>query len=135
MYNNILVPVAPDHQEDVNEILAVARRLLADDGKITLVGVAEDVPSYVTEYVTVKPKSHVKSDVKKRLLALASEHPNVQVAVLSGKAGVMVADLAETSGADLIIISSHRPGVQDYFLGSTASCVVRRAPCAVMVMR
>ena len=72
MYNNILVPVALDHQEDVNEILAVARRLLADDGKITLVGVAEDVPSYVAQYVTVKPKSHVKSDVKKRLLALAS---------------------------------------------------------------
>ena len=48
---------------------------------------------------------------------------------------VAIAEMAEKSAADLIVINSHRPGVQDYFLGSTASRVVRRAPCAVMVLR
>ena len=42
--------------------------------------------------------------------------------------------LAETN-ADLIVINSHKPGVEDYFLGSTASRVVRRAPCSVLVLR
>jgi universal stress protein F len=33
------------------------------------------------------------------------------------------------------VIASHRPGIQDYFLGSTASRVVRHANCTVHVMR
>ena len=37
--------------------------------------------------------------------------------------------------ADLIIIASHKPGFQDYFLGSTAAKVVRHAPCSVLVVR
>ena len=39
------------------------------------------------------------------------------------------------SGADLLIIASHRPGLQDYFLGSTAAHVVRHAACSVHVIR
>jgi len=36
---------------------------------------------------------------------------------------------------DLIVIASHRPGLKDYFLGSTAGRVVRHSPCAVHVIR
>ena len=38
-------------------------------------------------------------------------------------------------GVDLIIVASHRPGLQDYFLGSTAAKVVRHAKCSVLVIR
>jgi nucleotide-binding universal stress UspA family protein len=43
--------------------------------------------------------------------------------------------VAEEKGADLIIIASHRPGLKDYFLGSTAAKVVRHAKCSVLVIR
>ena len=43
--------------------------------------------------------------------------------------------LAEESGADCIVIASHRPGFGDYLIGSTAARVVRHAPCSVMVLR
>ena len=46
-----------------------------------------------------------------------------------------IIDFATSSGIDCIVIGSHRPGLSDYFLGSTASRVVRHAPCAVHVFR
>ena len=42
---------------------------------------------------------------------------------------------AKEKNADMIIIASHRPGLQDYFLGSTAAKVVRHATCSVLVVR
>jgi len=135
MYKNIFIPVALDHELNINEMISVAQRLMSDGGKITLVSVVEQVPDYVAEYATVKSDTSVKSHMTERLQAIAAQHSDIEVAILSGKPGVVIADWAETSKADLIIIGSHRPGVQDYFLGSTASRVVRRAPCAVMVLR
>ncbi|MBT8474881.1 MAG: universal stress protein, partial [Alphaproteobacteria bacterium] len=46
-----------------------------------------------------------------------------------------ITEYADSHGCDCIIIMSHQPGLQDYFLGSTAARVVRHAHCAVHVMR
>lgn len=135
MFNNILIPVALDHDTDLDRAIAIARRLQADGGKITLVGVVEEVPAYVAEYVTVRPDTKIQGEIRDRLRAIVRGQDGIDVEVMSGKPGVAIAEMAEKTGADLIVINSHRPGVQDYFLGSTASRVVRRAPCAVMVTR
>jgi len=135
MFNSILIPIALDHDVDVPSMIATARRLLADGGLITLVAVVEDIPAYVAEYAAVKPAEHLREDLRKRLRALAKGQDDLEVAVLSGKPGVAIPDLASETSADLIVINSHKPGVEDYFLGSTASRVVRRAPCAVLVLR
>ena len=37
--------------------------------------------------------------------------------------------------ADLIVMSSHRPAMKTYFLGSNAGHVVRYAKCSVLVVR
>ncbi|MGE4611819.1 MAG: universal stress protein [Paracoccaceae bacterium] len=135
MYNNILIPIALDHEVDVNDIITVARRLRSEGGKITLVTVVEPVPSYVVEYVTINPKSVVQGEVRKRLEMIAKDYQDLELAVTAGKPGVAIAEMAEKDSVDLILIGSHRPGVADYFLGSTASRVVRRATCTVMVLR
>lgn len=135
MYSNILIPVALDHDIDVANTIAKARRLQSTGAKITLVAVIEDVPSYVAEYATVKPAKHIETSLKERLSKLAEGQDNLDVAVMYGKPGVAIPDLAEQTDADLIIVASHKPGVEDYFLGSTAARVVRRAPCAVLVLR
>ena len=41
----------------------------------------------------------------------------------------------EAIGADLIVMSSHRPAMRTYFLGSNAGHVVRYAKCSVLVVR
>jgi len=135
MYQNILIPVALDHERDVAGAVEVARRLQEDGGKITLVGVVEQVPGYVREYVVIHPDTEVTEAVRAKLREIAKTLGDLNVAVMTGKPGVAIADMANETGADLIVIGSHRPGLQDYFLGSTASRVVRRAPCAVMVLR
>lgn len=135
MYKKILIPVALDHDVNVQGTIAVARLLLAEHGKIVLVAVVEDVPVHVAEYVTVKPVEHIRENLKQRLLAIAKGQGNLEIAVLSGTPGIAIPDLASETSADLIVINSHKPGVEEYFLGSTASRVVRRAPCAVLVLR
>ncbi|WP_171182400.1 universal stress protein [Ruegeria sp. HKCCD8929] len=135
MYKNILIPVALDHDTDIQGTIAIARRLLADSGKITLVAVVEDVPVHVAEYVTFEPAEHIREDLEQRLREIAKGQGDLEVAVLSGKPGVAIPDLASETSAELIVINSHKPGMEDYFLGSTASRVVRRSHCAVLVLR
>ncbi len=56
----------------------------------------------------------------------------------AGQAMINVAKMlaaAEERNADLIVIASHRPGLQQFLLGSTASRVVRHATCTVLVKR
>jgi len=135
MYQNILMAVAPDHEGDVSGMIDRGRGLLAEDGQITLLSVVEQVPGYVAEYVTVKPEGKILNEVRARLEAITEGEPGLTVAVVSGNPGIAIPDFAEKCGADLILVASHRPGLQEYFLGSTASRVVRRAPCSVLVLR
>ena len=135
MYHHILIPLALDHDTDFRNTLETSRLLLAEGGIITLVAVVEDVPSYVAEYATVRPSHDIREQLKDRLVNLSEGHGDTEIAILAGKPGVVIPDLAAETDADLIVIGSHRPGIEDYFLGSTASRVVRRAPCAVLVMR
>lgn len=135
MYKNILIPVAVDPECNAARALDVARRLLSAGGHITLVSVVEDVPAYVVEYVAVKPARMIKEKVRKKLAECVKNESDVEIDVIEGHAAVSITKFAESHDIDLIIVDSHRPGVEDFFLGSTASRVVRRAPCAVHVLR
>jgi universal stress protein F len=135
MYKNILIPVAPEQRHDTGEALAIARRLLVEGGRITLLSVLEQVPPYAAEYL---PDNYIKKNVEEmrtRLKADAGGVKDVEIDVVSGPAGATITDYAGTHEIDLIVIASHRPGLKDYFLGSTASRVVRHAPSAVHVLR
>ncbi|MDU8945459.1 universal stress protein [Ovoidimarina sediminis] len=135
MHSHILIPVALDHEGHATSKIAIARRLLANGGRITLMTVLEDVPGFVAEFVDMKPINHLSERIKAKLDAIADGAPEIATTVVSGKAGVRVAEFARANKVDLIIVGSHSPGAQDYFLGSTASRVARRAPCSVYIMR
>ncbi len=134
-FNNILIPVAFDHDTAPVSAIELAETLLATGGTMTLVAVVEDLPSYVAEFSKVTPLDHIKAALKARLKEIAQGHPRLRAALLMGKPGVVIPDLAEETEADLVIVNSHRPDAQDYFLGGTASRVARRAPCSVLVLR
>ena len=46
-----------------------------------------------------------------------------------------VLEEAKTFGCDIIVMSSHRPAMKTYFLGSNAGHMVRYAKCSVLVVR
>lgn len=135
MYQNILVPVALDHNAHVNAALQVAQALKNEGGSITLMYVAEPLFSQASQYIPASVLEENKQRNKSELLELATSVSGVKAKMLSGSPGVTITDYAEKNGVDLIIIASHRPGLKDYFLGSTAARVVRHATCAVHVVR
>lgn len=135
MSRNILIPAALDHEDVLPRKIELAQRLLEDGGRITLLTVLENVPGFVAEFVDMKPENHVMAHVRKQLDDAHRGADNIVSVVETGKAGVVVARYAEQNKIDLIIVGSHRPGLQDYFLGSTAARIARRAHCSVYIMR
>ena len=70
-----------------------------------------------------------------KLAERVAEAPDVKAVMLKGHTARALIDYAEKVGADCIIVVSHKPGVSDFFLGSTAARIVRHAPCTVIVLR
>ena len=60
---------------------------------------------------------------------------NVQQHLGQGGIYKEILHCAEETGADLIVMASHRPGYEDYLIGPNASRVVRHAKCSVVVVR
>ncbi|MEL6819070.1 MAG: universal stress protein [Pseudomonadota bacterium] len=135
MYNHILIPVALDHETLVEKKLETGRQLLARGGKVTLLTVLENVLGFVSEFVTVKSENHISQKVRERLEAIVNDAEDMACDVITGKPGVEITRFAGANDVDLIIVGSHQPGIEDYFLGSTAARVARRSPCSVLIVR
>lgn len=134
MYNHVLVPIAIDHGEGTQQALKIAAQL-ASGGKITALTVVEPVPGFIANEL---PEGQVERTMNEVLDALKGEiggAEGVEPHVVHGHPGRTIVDYAVDNGADCIVIASHKPGLSDYFLGSTAARVVRHAPCAVHVVR
>lgn len=136
MFKHILVPIDLAQAEKAQAMLDRAR-LLADQGaRITVVHVVEDLPSYVRaelpQGLVEKNTLLARQDIEK----LVQESGTVAgIEICQGDASREILTLANSSKADLILIASHKPGLQDYLLGSTAARVVRHASCSVLVLR
>ena len=135
MYNHILVPVSFDEERDSTPAIGLANALLAPGGKVTFLHVIEEVPAYAVSYLTDEYLNEVRQSLLAGLDEMAGKVMNGEGEIVTGHSGRTILEYAENRDVDLIIIASHRPGVQDYFLGSTAARVVRHANCAVHVMR
>ncbi|WP_372839246.1 universal stress protein [Phaeovulum sp.] len=135
MYRNILVPIAFDHDRDPEPALAAARTLADKGARITLLHVMEEVPNYAIDYMPEGYLDNLSVAVQAALDDLAKKVPGGQTALMRGAAGPEIIAWARDNEADCIVLASHRPGLTDYFLGSTASRVVRQAKCSVHVLR
>ncbi|MEM1101879.1 MAG: universal stress protein [Pseudomonadota bacterium] len=135
MPKSILIPVALDHEGMVEMKLVAARTMLERGGVITLLTVLESIPGFAAELVTVKPENHLTAKIRGRLEAIAEGADDINCMVTTGKPGVRISEVAGEIGADLVIVGAHHPSAMDYFLGSTAARVARRAPCSVLIQR
>jgi nucleotide-binding universal stress UspA family protein len=135
MYKSILVPVAPDHERDIKAAIDLAEMLRDEGGKITLLSVIDMIPAYVMQQLPDDQMTKNVVSAKVKLQEDADGHKNTDIQVIVGHSANSILDFAEKNGTDCIIVASHRPGYQDYFLGSTAARVVRHATCAVHVLR
>ena len=136
MYKTILVPIEMAHVDESEAVINLAKQQSAEGAKIILLNVVEEIPTWAASAIPADIIERSKEISRQHLEALAaSSGPNVEARIRSGHAYNTILDEAESSGAELIIIQSHRPGLQDYLLGSTAAKVVRHATCSVLVVR
>ena len=135
MYSRILVPISFEDDAKIEVALGVARALAAPESEIVLMHVVEPVPPYAIHYVPDDLVQATRDGLLAELDRLAGDLPGGRGTLVDGHPGKAILEHANGIGADCIIIASHRPGMQDYLLGSTAAQVVRHAPCAVMVVR
>ena len=135
MYHNILVPISFDSERDISRPLKLTKLLATPKAKITLLHVVELIPGYAISYMPQDYLAEAHKAIREELDNLAAKVPGASGVLIEGHSGRSILTWAEINKPDLIVIASHRPGMQDLLLGSTASQVVRHAACAVHVVR
>jgi len=135
MYKNILLPIATDHRGTFALAHEVARRLAGDGARITALTVMETVPGFARLYLPEGHEKEAKAKVLELLKAETSGAEGVVLEVVSGHSGQMILDYAHSKKIDCIVIGSHRPGLSDFFLGSTAARVMRYFEGSVHILR
>jgi nucleotide-binding universal stress UspA family protein len=136
VYKTVLIPIDLSHAEVGKAMIGAAKRISGEGVQIILTNVVEDIPSYAAAEL---PGGFLKKSIQSAREALEeiAKEANVQtsVEVRSGQVYRSILAAAEERNVDLIVIGSHRPGFQDFLLGSTAARVVRHATCTVLVVR
>lgn len=136
MYKDILVPIDTANIDRADKMLEVAKKLLAEDGQISLLNVIEEMPEYVMAELPTNFYKQGHINAESALQKIARTHNlNTSVNILHGHAATKILEFADKSGSELIIIGSHKPEMMDYLLGSTAARVVRKSKCSVHVVR
>ncbi|EBA12139.1 universal stress protein [Roseobacter sp. CCS2] len=134
MYKNIIVPMALDHGI-ADKTIQIARTLLSEGGQITALHVHEAPQKTVSAYVDESVMQSAFDRAEKQLQERVTSMDGVKGVIVKGHSGRTIVDTATSMKADCIVLGSHKPGLIDYLLGSTAARVVRHAPCAVHVAR
>jgi universal stress protein F len=136
MYETILIPIDVAHMENVESMLNAARQQGTQECRYVLLNVIEEMPVWVASSFPAGILDESQRASHKELSRLAeAANFNVSIDVRLGHTYRTILAVADEIEADLIVIASHRPGLQDYFLGSVAAKVVRHAKCSVLVMR
>lgn len=143
MYKQILVPVDLTDLELAKPALTGAVMMAQQTGgNVRLINVMPLTPAMLAEYVPPDFEAQQRTSAEEALTIVARETGlapgHVSTTVRQGGVHHEILEEASTIGADLIVMTSHRPhrpAVRTYFLGSNTGHVVRYAKCSVLVVR
>lgn len=142
MTRTVLCALDPSRSRADEKVLRTAARLAAaENAGLQVVGVVPElgvgqVTSFFPPDYQEKAVARAKENLQVRVRnALGEEAGKVSCIVRVGSIHREVLEAADAVGADLIVIGSHKPEVEDYLIGSSASHIVLHAPCSVYVVR
>ncbi len=140
MYQRILVPVDIAEPALAKPAIDAACTLAkSSNGSVHLLNVLPMTPVMLAEYVPPDFDTQQRQSAEDGMIALVKscslESGRVSSAVRQGGIYHEILEEAKAMNADLIVMSSHRPAMRTYFLGSNAGHVVRYAKCSVLVVR
>lgn len=139
-FRHVLCPI--DFSDDSRRAVRQAQDLVAPDGRVTLLHVAEpgfgagDLPLLEDEQHEIERRA--ASELARWAEDLQRAAP-AEVATelrVGGPAGQILHVLASDPDVDLVVMGSHgRTGIPRVLLGSVAEKVLRHATCPVLVVR
>jgi nucleotide-binding universal stress UspA family protein len=140
VFKNILVPIDLADAEYAKPAIANAAELAgASGGRVRLLNVLPMTPVMLAEYVPADFDTQQRQSSEEALTIVARESgipaERISTAIRQGGIYHEILEEAATMKADLIVMTSHRPAMRTYFLGSNAGHVVRYAKCSVLVVR
>jgi nucleotide-binding universal stress UspA family protein len=140
MFKQILVPIYLADVELAKPAIETAVSLVGGSGgKVRLLNVLPMTPVMLAEYVPPDFDMQQRKSAEEAMAIICKEcglePARVSSTVRQGGIYHEVLEEAKAIGADLIVMSSHRPAMKTYFLGSNAGHVVRYAKCSVLVVR
>lgn len=140
MFKSILVPIDLADTDLAKPAIATAATLANTwDGLVRLLNVLPMTPVMLAEYVPADFDAQQRETAEEALSIVAKESgiPERRISYAVRQGGIYHEVLEEAAAvkADLIVMTSHRPAMRTYFLGSNAGHVVRYAKCSVLVVR
>ena len=140
MYKKILVPIDVAELDLARPAIETACAMAkTSDGSVRLINVLPMTPVMLAEYVPPDFDAQQRQTAEEALRRLSGNcqlaPERISATVRQGGIYHEVLEEAKAMGADLIVMSSHRPAMRTYFLGSNAGHVVRYAQCSVLVVR
>lgn len=141
MYDHILLPVDLGNESSWNKALPTAVEYCS------AFGATLHVMTVVPEFGSPMVAQFFPVDHEKKIVEAANELLHKFVAdrvpdtvevhhvVAEGTIYKSIIDTAEKIDADLIVMGSHRPELEDYLLGPNAARVVRHSRKSVLVVR
>jgi nucleotide-binding universal stress UspA family protein len=140
MFKSILVPIDLADTDLAKPAIATAATLSQTwHGTVRLLNVQPMTPAMLAEYVPADFDVLQRGASEEALSIVAKESgiaaTRITTAVRQGGIYHEILEEAAAIQADLIVMTSHRPAMKTYFLGSNAGHVVRYAPCSVLVVR
>lgn len=141
IYKHILYPLDISDKSSHAKEIAVLRDMRKHFGsKLSIITVLPDYgASIVAQYFSKVAEDTLKKDALKALKLFAKEHfsnpEDINLIVEQGGIYERIIAAAESVKADVIVMTAHRPGLQDYLLGPNAAKVVRHSEISVLVIR
>jgi len=140
MFKSILVPIDLSDTDLAKPAIATAATLSKTwSGAVRLLNVLQMTPVMLAEYVPADFDAQQRQASEEALAIVARESgidaQRISSVVRQGGIYHEVLEEAAAIHADLIVMTSHRPAMRTYFLGSNAGHVVRYAKCSVLVVR
>jgi nucleotide-binding universal stress UspA family protein len=140
MFKSILVPIDLADTDLARPAIATAATLSQSmNGTVRILNVMAMTPVMLAEYVPADFDTQQRQTSEEALAIVAKESgidaPRISYVVRQGGIYHEILEEAASMKADLIVMTSHRPAMRTYFLGSNAGHVVRYAKCSVLVVR
>ncbi len=140
VFRRILVAIDLTESDMAERGVETAEKIAkAFDSDLRLINAQTLVPIAMIDYVRENFDADVRSGLDKEIRAVATriDRPSDRVSTIVAFGPVYQQVLAEAEnwGADLIVVGSHRPGMERFLIGSNAGAIVQHAKCSVLIVR